>query len=158
MSDKMRWRYGDTNPVMAAIDSATVIEIGDLLYHDTDDAKPASAQADQGTKVANQQLFAGNFLGVAMQRSRAGDTDAIRVATSGVFEFDCTSGTFELGTHVGSEEDSGGTELLDQQVAIVSGSAYAIGRTSKVATTSATSVLIDICSTVMSGGVDGTTA
>lgn len=158
MSDKMRWRYGDTNPVMAAVDSATVIEIGDLLYHDTDDAKPASAQADQGTKVANQQLFAGYFLGVAMQRSRAGDTDAIRVATSGVFEFDCTSGTFELGTHVGPEEDSGGTELLDQQVVIVSGSLYAIGRTSKVATTSATSVLIDICSTVMSGGVDGTTA
>lgn len=32
MSDKMRWRYGDTNPVVAAIDAATVIEIGDLVY------------------------------------------------------------------------------------------------------------------------------
>ena len=158
MSDKMRWRYGDTNPVMSAVDSATVIEIGDLLYHDTDDAKPASSQADQGTKTGNQTLFADNFLGVAMQRSRAGDTDAIRVATSGVFEFDCTSGTFELGQHVGVEEDSGGTVLLDQQVAVVSVKAYAIGRTSKIATTSATSILIDICSTVMSGGVDGTTA
>ena len=29
MSDKMRWRYGDTNPVVAAVDSATVIEIGE---------------------------------------------------------------------------------------------------------------------------------
>jgi hypothetical protein len=49
MSDKMRWRYGDTNPVVAAVDSSTVIEIGDLLYQDTDDAKPASSQADQGS-------------------------------------------------------------------------------------------------------------
>jgi hypothetical protein len=41
MGDKMRWRYGDTNPVMAAVDAATVIEIGDLMWLDTDDAKPA---------------------------------------------------------------------------------------------------------------------
>ena len=117
MSDKMRWRYGDTNPVMAAVDSATVIEIGDMIYQDTDDGKPASSQADQGTKAANQQLFAENFLGVAMQRSRANDTDPIRVATTGVFEFDCTSATFELGGHVGLEENAGGDALLDQQPA-----------------------------------------
>ena len=49
MSDKMRWRYGDTNPVVAAVDSATVIEIGDLVYQDVDDAKPAASQADQGS-------------------------------------------------------------------------------------------------------------
>ena len=122
MSDKMRWRYGDTNPVMAAVDSATVIEIGDLIYLDVDDGKPASSQADQGTKAANQQLFAEKFLGVAMQRSRAGDTDPIRAATSGVFEFDCTSDTFELGGHVGPEENTGGDALLDQQVASVAAS------------------------------------
>ena len=158
MSDKMRWRYGDTNPVMAAVDSATVIEIGDLIYLDTDDGKPASSQADQGTKVANQQLFAEKFLGVAMQRSRAGDTDPIRVATTGVFEFDCTSGTFELGQHVGLEENSGGDALLNQQVAVVSGSQYGIGRAAKRASSAAASVLIDICSTIMSGGINGTTA
>ena len=101
MSDKMRWRYGDTNPVVAAVDSATVIEIGDLVYQDSDDAKPASSQADQGSETANQELFADNFLGVAMQRSRAGDTVPIRVATTGVFEFDCPSGTFELGDLLG---------------------------------------------------------
>ena len=158
MSDKMRWRYGDTNPVMAAVDSATVIEIGDLVYLDTDDGKPAASQADQGTKAANQQLFAENFLGVAMQRSRAGDTDPIRVATTGVFEFDCTSGTFELGQHVGLEENAGGDALLNQQVAVVSGSQYAIGRAAKQASSAAASVLIDICSTIMSGGINGTTA
>src|SRR3972149_4143422 len=97
MSDKMRWRYGDTNPVIAAVDADTVIEIGDLVYQETDDARPASSQADQGTKEANQTLFASKFLGVAMQRSRAGETAPIRVAATGVFEFDCPSGTFEMG-------------------------------------------------------------
>ena len=158
MSDKMRWRYGDTNPVISAVDSDTVIEIGDLVYLDTDDAKPASSQSDQSSKAANQTLFASKFLGVAMQRSRAGDTDPIRVATSGVFEFDCTSGTYELGQHVGLEENTAGDGLLDQQIVSVSASAYAVGRTAKRASATATSVLIEICSTIMSGGVNGTSA
>ena len=46
MADTMRWRYGDTNPVVAPVDSATVIEIGDLVYLDTDDAKPAGYDAN----------------------------------------------------------------------------------------------------------------
>ena len=156
MSDKMRWRYGDTNPVVAAVDSATVIEIGDLVYQDVDDAKPAGDQADQGSETANQELFADNFLGVAMQRSRSGDTDPIRVATTGVFEFDCPSGTFELGDLVGADENAGGDGLLDQQVASVSASQYAIGRVAKRVATAATSVLVDVRSTVMTGGVEGT--
>jgi hypothetical protein len=156
MSDKMRWRYGDTNPVVAAVDSATVIEIGDLVYQDTDDAKPASSQADQSSETANQELFADNFLGVAMQRSRSGDTDPIRVATTGVFEFDCPSGTFELGDLVGVDEASSGTALEDQQVASVAASIYAVARVAKRVATAATSVLVDIRSTVMAGGIEGT--
>lgn len=156
MSDKMRWRYGDTNPVVAAVDSATVVEIGDLVYQDTDDAKPASSQADQGSETANQEAFADNFLGVAMQRSRAGDTDPIRVATTGVFEFDCPSGTFELGALTGADENTAGDALLDQQVAAVASSAYAVGRVAKRVAAAATVVLVDVRSTVMTGGVEGT--
>jgi len=155
MSDKMRWRYGDTNPVVAAVDSSTVVEIGDLVYQDTDDAKPASSQADQSSETANQELFADNFLGVAVQRSRSGDTDPIRVATTGVFEFDCPSGTFELGDLVGVDEASSGTVLEDQQVAPVSASQYAVARVAKRVATAATSVLVDIRSTVMTGGIEG---
>ena len=70
MANTMRWRYGDTSPVMLPVDSATVIEIGDLVYLDTDDAKPAGSQPDQGTEPANQQLFHDMFAGVAMQASR----------------------------------------------------------------------------------------
>lgn len=153
MSDKMRWRYGDTNPVVAAVDSATVIEIGDLLWQDTDDAKPASAQPDQGTESANQQLFASKFLGVAMQRSRAGDAGPVRVATTGVFEYDCPSGAFELGDLVGANENAAGEALLNQEVDGVGSSANAIGRVARRAADAVTTVLVDICSKVMTGGV-----
>lgn len=158
MSDKMRWRYGDTNPVVAAIDSATVIEIGDLLWQDTDDAKPASAQADEGSETANQEALAEKFLGVAMQRSRSGDTAPVRVATTGVFEFDCPSGTFELGDLVGADENAAGDALLDQQVAKVTASQYAIARVAKREASANTSVLVDVRSTVMTGGIEGSSA
>ncbi len=153
MSDKMRWRYGDTNPVVADVDSATVIEIGDAVWQDTDDAKPASSQADQGSETANQELLASRFLGVAMQRSRSGETAPIRIATTGVFEFDCPSGTFELGDFMGVDENAAGNALLNQQLAKVSGSRYAIGRIAKRQSTATTGVLVDIRSTIMTGGV-----
>ncbi len=156
MSDKMRWRYGDTNPVVAAVDSSTVIEIGDLLYLDTDDAKPASLQADQGTETGNQNLFANNFLGVAMQRSRSGDSEPVRVATTGVFEFDCLSATFELGDLVGADENAGGTALENQTIAAVASSQYAVARVAKRVSTAATTVLVDVRSTLMTGGIEGT--
>lgn len=153
MSDKIRWRYDDTNPVVAAVDSATEIEIGDLVWQDTDDAKPASSQADQGSETANQEHFADKFLGVAMQRSRAGDTSPIRVATTDVFEFDCPSGTFELGDLVGADENGAGDALVDQQVAKVTASKYAVGRVAKRVGSAASTVLVDIRSRVMTNGV-----
>ena len=158
MSDKMRWRYGDTNPVVAAVDTGTVIEIGDLVMLNTDDAKPASMVVDHGTEEANQEAFATIFLGVAMQRSRSGEIAPIRVATTGVFEMDCPSGAFELGDKVGADENAAGNALLNQQVAKVTAAKNAIGRVAKRQPTPGTSVLVDIRSTVMTGGVNGTTA
>ena len=156
MADKMRWRYGDTNPVVAAVASSTVIEIGDLLWQDTNQAKPASVQADQGTDGDNQETLADSFLGVAMQRSRSGDTDPIRVATTGVFEFDCPSTDFELGDFLGADGNSDSSGLLDQQVEKVASAVYAVGRCAKRGT-ALRSVLVDIRSTVMTGGVEGST-
>lgn len=153
MSDKMRWRYGDTNPVVAAVDPATVIAIGDLVYQDKDDAKPASFLPDQESELANQELFTDNFLGVAMQRSRSGDTDPIRIATTGVFEFDCPSNLYELGELMGVDENEKGITLEDQQIAKVKDGAHAIARIAKRAATATTSVLVDIRSTVMTGGI-----
>ena len=152
MANTMRWRYGETNPVMLAVDSATVIEIGDLVYQDVDDAKPTSAQADQGSETGNQQMFHTGFAGVAMQASASGDTRAIRVATSGVFEFDCLSATLEVGDAMSSDENAGGTALLNQTVAKVSNVNAAIGRCAKRVNPAGTRVLVDIVSTVLRGG------
>ena len=152
MSDTMRWRYGDTSPVVLPVDSATVIEIGDLVYLETDDARPASAQADQLTEAANQELFHDKFAGVAMQRSPSGDTTPIRVATTGVFEFDCLSASFEVGALVGVDEASSGTQLEDQVVAAVATPNLAVGRVVKRLNPAGTRVLVDVVSTVVYGG------
>ena len=152
MANTMRWRYGDTCPVMLPVDSATVIEIGDLVYLDTDDAKPSSAQADQGTEAANQEMFHDKFAGVAMQQSRSGDTQPIRVATAGVFEFDCLSGTYEVGKLIGDDENTGGTALEDQIVTPVATANLAVGRCAKRVNPASTRVLIDVVSTMQRGG------
>jgi hypothetical protein len=148
----MRWRYGDTNPILLPVDSATVIEIGDLVYLDTDDAKPASAAADAGSMTANQEAFHDKFAGVAMQRSRTGDTTPIRVATTGVFEFDCASATFEVGALVGADQPGGGSSLSGQQVTAVATENLAIGRCAKRLNPAGTQVLVDVVSTVLYGG------
>ncbi len=166
MSDKGRWSYGDTNPMLAAVDSATVIEIDDLVFQDTDDAKPASAanwsvEGDHPKAPTLQELFADNFFGVAMQRSRSGDTDPILVATTGVFEFDCPSGTFELGDLMGAHfidaplslesepQDRAIQCLANQQVAPVNDAKRAIARVAKRVAMPADSVLVDIRSKIM---------
>jgi hypothetical protein len=145
--DKMRWRYGDTNPVVAAVDADVTIEIGDLLWLDVDDAKPASLiQRDD----FSQEWFAGKFLGVAMQRSRIGDTAPIRVATTGVFEFDCHAIRCELGDLVGVDVVNG---IFNQRIMPVNGPQLAIARVAKRSATPVTSMLVDIRSTVMTGGI-----
>jgi len=148
----MRWRYGDTQPVMLPVDATTVVEIGDLIYLDTDDAKPASSQADQLTEAANQELFHDKFAGVAMQASRNGDTQPIRVATAGVFEFDCLSTAYEVGKLIGADENAAGTALEKQVVAPVATSNLAIGRCAKRVNPAATRVLVDVVSTMQRGG------
>ena len=165
MADKMRWRYGDTNPVIAAVDSETVIEIGDLLWQDKDDAKPASHVGMSNTDFdVAQQGFARLFLGVSMQWSRNGETAPVRVGTTGVYEMDCPSGTFELGDLVGvdhqleggHDEVNDGREsctLLDQHVERVAGPRNAIARVAKREPAARTAVLVDIRSTVMTGGI-----
>lgn len=163
MSDKMRWRYGDTNPVVAAVDSAQVIEIGDLLYQDIDDAKPAGYVGMSNAKPeAAQAGFARLFLGISMQRSRSGDTASIRVATTGVFEFDCPSTAFELGDLIGVfsgplRGDNGlpVLRLWNQQVVKVIDHKSAIGRVARREGSPTTSVLVDIQSTIMTGGIQG---
>jgi hypothetical protein len=152
MSNTMRWRYGDTDPVMMPVAAAIVIEIGDLVYAASGLARPASAQADGGSEAANQEALHDVFVGVAMQASPEDATDSIRIATSGVFEFDCLSTTAEIGDLFGPDEDGSGVELLNQTVAKVATANLAIGRCAKRISPAATRALVEIASTVMRGG------
>lgn len=155
MSDKMRWRYGDTNPVVAAVDAATVVEIGDLLWQDVDDAKPVADVPvnvdEEGRSILSfaLQRFTDNFLGVSAQRSRSGETAPIRVATTGVFEFDCPNDAYGLGELIGPRLIGSGTKLFNQEVEKVNTRACAIGRVAKRRNELESSVLVDIRSRVM---------
>lgn len=154
-TDTMRHKHGDAVPIVAAVDSGTVISIGDLLYLETDDVRPASSQA-AGSALANtQESFHDKFLGVAAQRSRAGDVDDIRVDTAGVHEFPCDSTNWEIGDLVGVAESS--AFALNPQKVIRLGvfsaalNNRAIGKCAERGT-ALTKVKIRIESTVTTGG------
>ena len=152
MADKMRWRYGETNSVVGLVPATVAVEVGDLVYYESDTIKPASSQSNQTTKALNQSTFAGKFLGVAMQASPLGEASSIRVATTGVFEFDTGSQTFVLGALVGIDELPGRTGLENQKVdtAVVAG---AIGRIVRREPTATGTVLVGIKSKITEGGV-----
>jgi hypothetical protein len=154
MSNTMRWRYGETNPVVLPVLSATVIEIGDLVWVDTGTVKPASAVTYGASLAATQEAFHDKFAGVAMQQSRAGDTTDIRVATTGVFEFGCASATFDVGARIGIDDNAGGTALLNQQVIGVAAAnpELSVGYCAKRVNPAGTSALVDVVSTVSHAG------
>ena len=95
MANKMRHRYGAKNPVKAEVASATVIDVGSLVYLYGNAVVPFSTKANASLADVNDL-----FLGVAMQASANGETDPIRVATSGVFEFVIASTTVYLGNTI----------------------------------------------------------
>jgi len=157
MADTMRWRYGDTHPVVMAVDVATVIEIGDVVHLNTNDALPASSINDIGgagpvNLAAAQELLHDAFLGIAMQRSRVGDTTPIRIATRGVFELDAASTTFEVGDLVGTDDDSAATALENQKVITVATENLAVGRVARSVTSADSRVFVEIVGTITHGG------
>ncbi len=152
MPNSMRWRYGETNPIMLPVLAGYVIEIGDLLYLDGGNVKPASTQTDLGTLAANQETFHDNFIGVAMQCTTGASAETIRVATSGVFEFPCLPATFEVGDLIGSTEEGTGVQLESQVVIGVTAENLALGRCVKQAASTTDTVHFDIVRTVVRGG------
>ena len=159
MSNVMRWRYGDTSPVTMPVASADPVEIGDLVYLESDVAKPAFRIDDIGGSgpldlAAAQEELHDKWIGVAMQYSPSGAADPIRIATSGVFEFDCASATFELGDRLGGDDNSGGDKLENQKLIAVPSNApeRSLGRVAKRVPTASTKVLVELHSTLMRDG------
>jgi len=153
MAHVLRYRYGETNPVTANVASADVIEVGDLIGIDTT-AKPVE-DTDwwNSNEAGTQEDFHDAFLGVALEGSASGETKDISVATSGVFEMIAESDTYLFGQQVGPyDAGATGTNLASQSVEDVATANLAIGRVAKRETVAATSVHVDIKSTLYMGG------
>ena len=145
------WQWEDPKPVATkAVPTANVIQVGDLVSQIAGDVNAASGYTWTTDLPTTQTNFHDQFLGVALERSRAGDVLPIRVASAGVHEFDCASATFELGDLVGPAKASG-NNLENQKVAAVATIALAIGRVAQRAVT-ATRVKVSVTSGVMFGG------
>lgn len=143
---EMKYRKS-ANYITVAVDSATVIEVGDMVYLDTDDVKPVSTAGLWDTNLlTTQENLRKIFLGIAQSASASGETDPVLICTDGVFEMDAASATYEVGDTVAPDKDSG-NNLLDQTVEAVAGSG-AIGRVYKKAT-SATRVMVHFKSMLM---------
>lgn len=117
--------------------SATVIEIGDLLYYDgsANQVFPA-ADFTWDTNLATTQAAlkaAGfGFAGISQSYSRDGDTDDVRVATKGIADMPCASAAFNSDEWIGIDDNATPDGLLSQQVIGVASAAVAIGRPEEV--------------------------
>lgn len=144
MPNVHRLRHTDPQRVIRApVDSATVIEVGDQLFYDTDDVKPASDITFVTSLTVTKQDFADRFAGIAMTASAAGETDPVTVATEGVFEMDCAAAQFELFEFV-TPSDDGSQTLDDQSVVETSTGAEAIAWVAKRYGANTTRVLVEL--------------
>lgn len=86
--------WGHTNPIYMETANDQMIMTGDLCYMLTNSLYPLSYAAGQDFRWVR------DFIGVAMQYAIDQDPDEVRVATDGVFEFDCLPDTFIIGEGV----------------------------------------------------------
>ena len=97
----MRHRYGQQSIIRAAVDSATAIVMGDLVYLDTDDVKPASSQAWDTDLATTQTNFVNHFLGIALADHPAGSGNVldfpVDISPESVYEMDCNEEAHEIG-------------------------------------------------------------
>jgi len=159
MADVLRYRWGDTNPVVCAVITIQAVSIGDVIGLSSGNAYRAEDHAWTNLS-ATQFNFCANFLGVASQRKVAnsaqttggGAANRMRVDTEGVFEFNCPATTFEIGNLVGMEQQSTTTLLESQKVALVTDVTRAIGRIAEKKTNTSTTCKVAIFSKIMIGG------
>jgi len=159
MTDVMRHRRESAKQRWSAVDSGSVIEIGDLLWLDTNDAKPAEDKGWYNSLAQTQALFREKFIGCAGDRSRDGDTGDIEIDTSGISEFLCASTTWELGDLVGPAKQAAVNKLENQTVVAVANEELAIGRVSKRYPVATTRVEVELfsgaCGLPRNPGVQG---
>lgn len=143
MTDVQRHRQEYHKPRYFPVISSVTIETGDLLYWDSSNSTVKAANQISFSSLASaQQNFVNNYIGMAGDRSRNGDTKDIQVDTAGIAEFSCASATFEIGDLVGVAENSGA--LANQKVVAVNSPDLAIGRVTKRYSSNTTKVRVEL--------------
>ncbi len=177
MASTARYVSGDCRPIAVKCDPSYPIEIGDLLFLEPSNnlARPASAMVNQGSQSYNQAEFHNFFLGVALQRNGLqpnevvplnstldhSPANTIECATAGRFLYPCAATAWNPGGLVGAVNNSGNTALLNQSVTTAADVAHSIGRAAPAADeigVSLTQVIVQIESTIMSGGAQPATS
>lgn len=129
----------DNKVITVPVPASTAIAVGSLAYaNGTTDVRPASSQADAGSLVLNQAVFAKNFAGVFLDQRLSTQTTAgtAQLATDITLEMPCDSASFDVGDLVGAVETSGGDALENAKVVEVSDPILAIGMVVEAVTSS----------------------
>ena len=157
MANNLRHRHGEQLLCRYAVDSAQVIEVGDLVWLNTDDVRPATAYTWDTDLATTQASFAAVFVGVAQEASADTETAEISVDISpmSVYEMACASATFECGDNVGPDQTGTGSSatMMDQTVEAATGTS-AIGHVVKRVTSAATVVEVQFSSSVFGNNVN----
>jgi len=151
--NRLRFRSGQVQLRKVRVDAGTVIEAGDLVWLDGDDAKPAKDFPWNSDLATTQSDFAGKFLGVAHQQSRDGDDDPISVDISphSVYEFSVSPASFEIGQPLGPDENAG--SLMNQQLEAAAASS-AIARSAEYTAGSVGTLRVTFASAYAAGSAN----
>lgn len=128
MSNNLRFRSGQVELRKFKVDSATVLEAGDLVYLASNKVKPAHDFTWHTNLATTQGEFADVFVGVVHEKSAAGDTDDVSVDFSphSVYEMDVASAAYEIGDELGPDEAS--SHLMSQQLEAVATGTLGVAR------------------------------
>lgn len=154
MANRLRFRSGQVQLQKVRVDSATVLEAGDLVYLDTDDVKPAKDFPWTTDLATTQAAFAAVFLGVCHQPSGSGETADVSVDLSphAVYEFNVNPATYEVGKILGPDEQS--SKLMNQQLEAVASAGLGIARAAEYKAASASLLRVTLASAFGTGSAN----
>jgi len=130
----------DTLDVIGTVTSSTYsIGVGDQVMQDAEGGVQQVSAAGWTDEVTARKNAAARFAGVALDGSPATCNTDIRVGTAGVYEFTCTSTTYEVGDYFGPEKSASGNyldpDLLQKVTDPAEATCYAVNRAASAATT-----------------------
>jgi hypothetical protein len=127
-----------------AADAGTVIAVGDLLFLDTDDVKPAASFTWNTNLATTQAGFADVFIGVAMAAKSSGAAVTnfpVQISDDVTYTYDCDSETHEVSATMGVAKNPSSNALLSQKL-VKAVAASSIARAQKRDSSASTSAVV----------------